>query len=39
MFLPSYYNDEIIINTKTDFTHVFFELYCMGNNFAKYFAK
>ena len=23
MFLPRYYNDEIIINTKTDFTHVF----------------
>ena len=41
IFLLSYYNDEIVINTKI---HLYtderlFELFCIENNFAKYFAK
>ena len=41
LFLLRYYNDEIIINTKTYFCtdEKFFELFCIENDFAKCFAK
>ena len=40
MFLPSYYNDKIIINTKTHFhkEEMLFKLFCIKNDFAKYFG-
>ena len=41
LFLPKYYNDEIIINTKTFFStdEKLFELFCIEHDFVKYFAK
>ena len=38
---PRYYNDEIIIKTKAYFhtDEKLFELGCIKNDFAKYFAK
>ena len=41
IFLPKYYNHEIIINTKTHFytNENLFELIFIKNDFAKYFAK
>ena len=36
-----YYNDEILVNTKTHFStdEKLFELFCIENDFATYFAK
>ena len=39
LFLLGYNNYEIIINTKTPFHEKFSELFCIGNDFAKNFAK
>ena len=41
LFLPRCYNDEIISNIKTHFhtDKKLLELFCIENDFAKYFAK
>ena len=41
LLLPSYYNDEIIINIKTHFhtKEKLLELFCIKNDSVKYFAK